>query len=1505
MDTGDYETNALVVNNISSVSFAFYEPAVSSSSSSSTLFSSGAGELEASLRRDGYLVFLDARRRGLWCFRLVIKAKPTTDPSDAPNFEKTIEIAGLAFVIVEEGAFEPAQLIKHRFYGPNVAITPSSSVSSASSALDSAFRSAQSAVTPTYPVPTAEQDGKSLGPSDSKLSSAASVKDVYECLLQASYSIISSCFSSRTGAVPLSSRTLLLPTTIGSEYSASPRIIVLLRIYLTTTGSLIISMSHSFANHLVTLSESVTSQLPPLGITVLAAPLGMFATCQLYTLTDAATTEGSLGQSPDTQHKFRSEKDDGPWKSLCARLMQSRALSLPMKSAYRWVALQRIRRRLVEQNSDGKRTPMLGPAPSIYWPATLCFCKPLANLTINGPGELPGSQVENNFDPLTTAKDWFLNAAEREAMIDQKKRERDALAAQEVSLMDRPVQIPTGSSPLASHRPSQSGAPISGMYPTPPDGVQGVGVTPSIDGNLSSPSNNATAATAADIEMVSHAPAGPFVEAWEGTETKRERVGASFESENLFGELGPDMFGDNDITEADFNFFDEQPEGNIDLTSLDTPIVSNGNSNLNMGDCVTTSQISHIKAEISHTPTPGPVPTFAKPELRHARSSLIGEPRQQPASDTSQSRDAVSKRSASPFNPDTVYKRIRASLDSHKATRKNSLVHANHGSIFDKVDFGPSLSIVNSKYEGSGRFDFSVDRSKAIKPSNLDTPPTTDYLRRHNKTRKNLKELPTAYGELFLRRRANQTSASNRPSPQHIDGAHSDADDVSLVSDQDDSSYDSDEPPSPVKSSSMRRRRGDDDGDSLATSFKDLEMMEMAAPHLPFELSRDSKFEIDIPLVKYFADPEPAWVQYPLPDDLFIMAAQILTDQVTTSTLLWNLAPETPLQSGVERRRHLSNVARNSMKELQQVFPSCFHHTTGYQLRSFVELQDVPLLGQPTRLQPRPAGSEQIKPTNLFQIPPPRFEMRRYESRLSVLPSSISFWESLGLSPTHGAKDVIALCLFPKQEGVSDSMLVFTDRLRSTYESLKLGSFSRLPTSSVAEDGLFPFDLESDVAPSGKSGSFLGPSLQNCASQVCKALSTASAEQINFVLFLVYTPDVPGSMVECCAAFNEIFEGYRKILTNKKPSVANEIALQLIPQSLVASSRSVPMPSPVELSRLALEIYDRCTVFGGAMPSPAVMLEQAPPRLIDFKLSPTPSASVLHENTCLHLGYAQSIDERWITVAWTDNRGSQQLTTSYCLGRKGKNIATPLTEVIHEIWSTTRELISSWKVSWRIIVAKCGVMDAHEIELWSSLVQADAKSSASLTLITVDTEPSLQLLPPATKIPNSAISAFYTTPGSTPQGAVVSPEQSGNAATPFRDGTTASGQTPGGDNNATDSDADAALTDITDQTWGVVLSHRLHTSASSTDLNPALVSGYLVKRGGPRVEDPPIMMEVNIVHSEGNPRAYEGLLREMLTYYRGLGTLARARGMVDKDTDIRPWHIAAAEKGVRALYMLM
>ena len=242
-------------------------------------------------------------------------------------------------------------------------------------------------------------------------------------------------------------------------------------------------------------------------------------------------------------------------------------------------------------------------------------------------------------------------------------------------------------------------------------------------------------------------------------------------------------------------------------------------------------------------------------------------------------------------------------------------------------------------------------------------------------------------------------------------------------------------------------------------------------------------------------------------------------------------------------------------------------------------------------------------------------------------------------------------------------------------------------------------------------------------------------------------------------------------------------------------------------------------------------------------------------------------------------------------------------EVAHEIWKSTLEIISYRKVHWRVIITKSGHMEPREIEFWADLARTESNTNIVMILMTVDTSPSLQLLPPTVQVPPSTV-GFYTTPVSTPQTNIVSPEQSTTPATPMRDAGAAAAPTPGADAGG-ESDSDTALLDVTDQTWGAVVGHRLNNASTPLELQPALVSGYLIKKTSTKIEDPPVVMEVNLVHTEATARAYEPLLREMLSNFRALSTLARARGVVEKEADVRPWHVAAAEKAVRALYMLM
>ena len=144
---------------------------------------------------------------------------------------------------------------------------------------------------------------------------------------------------------------------------------------------------------------------------------------------------------------------------------------------------------------------------------------------------------------------------------------------------------------------------------------------------------------------------------------------------------------------------------------------------------------------------------------------------------------------------------------------------------------------------------------------------------------------------------------------------------------------------------------------------------------------------------------------------------------------------------------------------------------------------------------------------------------------------------------------------------------------------------------------------------------------------------------------------------------------------------------------------------------------------------------------------------------------------------------------------------------------------------------------------------------------------------------------------STPLPSTFSPDQSGIVSTPG--GGTAQANAPTPTSGAFDHSAEAKLVDIIDETWGLVMAGCLDDTRSLLDSCPALISGYLIKRAGARDEDGLIAFGVNIIHAQKPDKL---LLKEVLRMYRGLGLLARLRGIVDPISSVLPWHIAAARK---------
>ena len=168
----------------------------------------------------------------------------------------------------------------------------------------------------------------------------------------------------------------------------------------------------------------------------------------------------------------------------------------------------------------------------------------------------------------------------------------------------------------------------------------------------------------------------------------------------------------------------------------------------------------------------------------------------------------------------------------------------------------------------------------------------------------------------------------------------------------------------------------------------------------------------------------------------------------------------------------------------------------------------------------------------------------------------------------------------------------------------------------------------------------------------------------------------------------------------------------------------------------------------------------------------------------------------------------------------------------------------------------------------------------------------LILEPPPLIIPMSVFNPqASSTPVATPNPSVSSPEQSGIATTPTGGGNAISASTP---EVPPETESEYILTDVHDESWGVILSHRLNSSPHLTEYRPALASGYLIRRKGPTDGDGVFAMNINLVYTQRTPPSYEILLKEIFGMYYDLGVLARIRGTHCVQRNTLPWHIATA-----------
>jgi mediator of RNA polymerase II transcription subunit 13, fungi type len=561
---------------------------------------------------------------------------------------------------------------------------------------------------------------------------------------------------------------------------------------------------------------------------------------------------------------------------------------------------------------------------------------------------------------------------------------------------------------------------------------------------------------------------------------------------------------------------------------------------------------------------------------------------------------------------------------------------------------------------------------------------------------------------------------------------------------------------------------------------------------------------------------------------------------------------------------------------------------------------------------------DSVDGNGLAESPSPFIRLGRADVSVQSLPTIQPFWETLGLQPISGKKNITAICIHPAGTHIGEGSSAFLQRLGEIYLNCNLGSHNIGSLEDVTSNGLIEWHVEKKPR--------MDELLKICE-RLGSSLTALPSSAENVMIYMINPYEDKVALADICNSFVALFTKYAKACGKSRGS---EVNLQIIPMSFIASSDTVVIPSQAEYLSLALEVYNRCPVTNpsGAIAESgaAVMLGEPIPKNITFNLTSDATSPLSKDGEILHLAYSQSVDLRWITASWTDNLGKTALTMTYCLRQKGSSASRPRSEVIKEMWEISHDIMIKTRGKWRLSVAHDGAIGPDEINEWLFLANPNASSGAGahciLTLLTFNEQPSIQFFPPTPQskpqpLAVATAAGKYGTPASTPSaGAMISSPEQLTASTPIPPTPGASGlltaPTPPDQSSQsqphgfdTTTDPDATLIDPRDECWSLVLPFGLNNSRSPLDSLPALQSGFLLKRYGPHDSDGLVALGVNLVYASSEDTTptkaeQKALLRDVIVRWRGLYTLARTKGLGEEGV-VLPWHVRTAVRGCRAV----
>jgi len=743
-------------------------------------------------------------------------------------------------------------------------------------------------------------------------------------------------------------------------------------------------------------------------------------------------------------------------------------------------------------------------AITVEWPTSLCLR--YANLPPSGLGlsprwrdglnqsaddaynkRLPSPTNHAFQDPIDFAFDWLMSKSRRDEEMEARRarglEEQEIQRNAEEFNFSR-VDVQPSSSSLAVFGDHQT---ASAMYPTPPDGLfsqnaTGTSLIETDAGQAFQPHDSRQSSTGisphTDDRRLSQTTSGAF-------NSMGPAYTVDHESEdNKYGTNNKDS-NETGIADADFSFFD-QPNMDVDEEMLEadnyTPkaqqgVVQPGTRNVHKQRSPAMETDAELQQLHHGSDTKNTVEVAQLCRLNETRPSKVYE------SQTKGGSVECRSLSSPPLNPLLIKQSSIQAPGSFSCSQRDISQPYRRENNFEAVAFDLQFDISDKKYRLDGRFGHAVDHhftlpilpieGKEVKfrpaevptlgwrPTKSPLHPRRDYGTSHSENHADLR--------LGIRSAFSHDGGHNaftEHSSWNAGGSASSLFNIPRSKRRKPSSY----TPAGLLSSSATGTTLDA-GDSPKNGFEDISRY--YSPNYMMSLL-DRFFEpnaADWSLLDY---PPPDFENYSNNSTLFpifggydyIASAQLVVEQVALSTL--NQIAGAEFKFSAKDFCFNGSIKPSSNQAVQKAILGNFPSATMVNLTGLASIQGT--LSEPPapgNLQPRPVLRRSNTPNihsaapgfgaePTFAIPAPLVRLQKTDALWDMMPTAIPFWETLGLGPASGPKNILAWCIYPFSEGLESHIVRFLDTIENTYQSLKLGNHARGEDTSDFQNGLVP-----------------------------------------------------------------------------------------------------------------------------------------------------------------------------------------------------------------------------------------------------------------------------------------------------------------------------------------------------------------------------------------------------------------------------------------------------------------